>query len=213
MFDDLLSYGCTCFFPCTVLYLYISLRRSRDAFVPSLLRVYVCYHRFSSHWPAFTLTVHINALYNESVQGREEHASLIITIPLKIATLLNLETLTWAYPFRTDVLIVSALSRHYSVLRRQVAPDVSGHDHFSLYAYSLDGSTRAERRPVASMVAVDIRHSSDHTNGRNLGTAHRSALCIPAIKTNYFLFTTFIHAKLGISPPTRCLRCATDVSA
>ena len=30
---------------------------------------------FSSLWPAFTLTVHINALYNDSVYGREEHAT------------------------------------------------------------------------------------------------------------------------------------------
>ena len=36
------------------------------------------------------LTVHINALYNESVHGMEEHATLINAIPLKIATLLNL---------------------------------------------------------------------------------------------------------------------------
>ena len=31
----------------------------------------------------------------------------------------------WAYSFRNDVLIVSATIRHYSVLKRQVAPDVS----------------------------------------------------------------------------------------
>ena len=30
---------------------------------------------FSSLWAAFTLTVHINALYNESVHGKEEHAT------------------------------------------------------------------------------------------------------------------------------------------
>ena len=30
---------------------------------------------FSSLWAAFTLTVHINALYNERVHGREEHAT------------------------------------------------------------------------------------------------------------------------------------------
>ena len=30
---------------------------------------------FSSLWPAFTLTVHINALYNEWVHGKEEHAT------------------------------------------------------------------------------------------------------------------------------------------
>ena len=71
----------------------------------------------------------------------------------------------------------------------------------------------AGRRSVASMVAVDIHHSSDHTNGRNLASAYRSALSIPIIKSNSFLFTTFIHAKLGILPPKRCLRCATDGSA
>ena len=93
------------------------------------------------------------------------------------------------------MLIVSATSRHCSVLKRQVAPDVS---------------------QLLRWVAVDmilIHHSSDHANGRNLATAHISTLCIPVIKSNYFLFTTFIHAKLGISPPTRCLRCATDGSA
>ena len=30
---------------------------------------------FSSLWPAFTLTVHINALYNESVHRQEQHTS------------------------------------------------------------------------------------------------------------------------------------------
>ena len=39
---------------------------------------------FSSLWPAFKLTVDINALYNESVHGKEEHATLINKIPLKI---------------------------------------------------------------------------------------------------------------------------------
>ena len=29
----------------------------------------------SSLWPEFTLTVHINALYNESIHGKEEHAT------------------------------------------------------------------------------------------------------------------------------------------
>ena len=38
----------------------------------------------------FALTVHINALYNESVHGREEHATGINLIPLKMATLLTL---------------------------------------------------------------------------------------------------------------------------
>ena len=40
-------------------------------FVP----LFVCYPRFSSLWPAFMLTVHINAFYNECVHGREEHAT------------------------------------------------------------------------------------------------------------------------------------------
>ena len=30
---------------------------------------------FSSLWAAFTLTAHINALYNERVYGKEEHAT------------------------------------------------------------------------------------------------------------------------------------------
>ena len=56
--------------------LYINLRRSRDgtsvrnSVVRAAVRV-----PFSSLWAAFTLTVHINALYNESVHGREEHAT------------------------------------------------------------------------------------------------------------------------------------------
>ena len=48
----------------------------------------------------------------------EEHATWINSIPLKITTLLTLQTLKWAYTFGTDVLIVSATSRHYLVLRR-----------------------------------------------------------------------------------------------
>ena len=30
---------------------------------------------FSSLWAAFTMSVHINALYNESVHGKEQHAT------------------------------------------------------------------------------------------------------------------------------------------
>ena len=82
-------------------YLYINLRRSRDVFVPSFVCSFICYPRFSSLWPAFTLTVHINALYIESVHGREDHATWINSIPLKIATLLALQTLKWAYTFGT----------------------------------------------------------------------------------------------------------------
>ena len=59
----------------------------------SFLRLFVCYPCFSLLWPAFTLTVHINALCNESVHGREEHATCNNSIPLKIATLLTLQPL------------------------------------------------------------------------------------------------------------------------
>ena len=48
-------------------HLYIILRRLRDVFVPSFVPLFVCYPRFSSLWPAFMLTVHINAFYNECV--------------------------------------------------------------------------------------------------------------------------------------------------
>ena len=100
-------------------YLYINLRMSRDVFVPPSVPSFLRLPRFSSLWPAFTLTqtVHINALDNESGHGREEHATCINSIPLKIATLLTLQSLKWAYTFWTDVLIVSATSRHYSVIR------------------------------------------------------------------------------------------------
>ena len=80
--------------------LYINLRRSRDVFVRSFVCSFVTLASFSSLSPAFTLTVDINALYNESVHGREEHATWINTIPLKIATLLTLQTLKWARYFR-----------------------------------------------------------------------------------------------------------------
>ena len=44
----------------------------------SFVAEFVCAWRpdsFSSIWAAFTLTVHINALYNESIHGKEEHAT------------------------------------------------------------------------------------------------------------------------------------------
>ena len=34
-------------------------------------------------WAAFTMNGHINALYNERVHGKEEHATRINTIQLK----------------------------------------------------------------------------------------------------------------------------------
>ena len=51
------------------------------AFVCSFVRSCVTLAPFSSLWAAFTLTVHINALYNESVHRQEQHTSGIITIP------------------------------------------------------------------------------------------------------------------------------------
>ena len=140
------------------------------SFLRFFVRSFVTLASFSSLWLAVTLTVHIIALYNESVHGREEHATWINSIALKIATLLNLQSLKWAYSFRTDVLNVFATSRHYSVLKRQVAPDVS----------------QLLRWVAVNM--IHIHHSSDHTNGRNLATAHRCALCIPVIKSNYRLW-------------------------
>ena len=62
--------------------IYINLR-SRDVFVRGG-QTYgstdgVCGGRpsdsFSSLWAAFKLTVHINAVYNESIHGKEEHAT------------------------------------------------------------------------------------------------------------------------------------------
>ena len=44
-------------------------------FVISFVCSFVTLASFSSLWPALTLTVHINALYNESVDGRKEHAT------------------------------------------------------------------------------------------------------------------------------------------
>ena len=89
-------------------------------------------------------------------------------------------------------------------------PDRCAHCiRYELPLFGSEGPCSARRFSGASMVAVDmirIHHSSDHTNGRNLATAHRSALCITVITSNYFLFTTFIHAKLVISPPTLCLK-------
>ena len=70
-------------------HLYIKLRRSVTAFVRACVRAcvrafvrnsHVTLASFSSLWPAFTLTVHINALYNESVQRQEQHSSGINTI-------------------------------------------------------------------------------------------------------------------------------------
>ena len=52
------------------------------SFVAAVRRI-----QFSSLWAALTPTVHINALYIESMHGNEEHATWINTIPLKISHL------------------------------------------------------------------------------------------------------------------------------
>ena len=46
-------------------------------------------HIHSVHFSraAFTLTVHVNALYNERIHGKEEHGTSINTISLKISHL------------------------------------------------------------------------------------------------------------------------------
>ena len=94
------------------------------SFFPLFVPLFVCYPRFIQFALAsfYADCPHKLIIYNESVHGREEHSTLINSIPLKIATLLSLQTLKWVYTFGTDVLIVSATSRHYSVL--------FGHDHF-----------------------------------------------------------------------------------
>ena len=59
-------------------HLLVNLRSPRDVFILSFLSLFVrSFVRLASvrSWPAFMLTVHKNALYNESVHGREEHAT------------------------------------------------------------------------------------------------------------------------------------------
>ena len=55
-------------------------RSSMRACVASCVRAFVRSCVIYSLWPAFTLTVHINALRNESVQGQEQHSIGINTI-------------------------------------------------------------------------------------------------------------------------------------
>ena len=105
-------------------HLYINLRRSRDGtFVHSFLRPdvrteFLCsYGRpsdlFSSLWAAFMLTVHINALYNLSVHGKEEHATWINTIPLKISHLFGFSVSNrWS---QRESLACLRLDSHYSI--------------------------------------------------------------------------------------------------
>ena len=64
--------------------IYIHLRRARDC-LRSCVAAFVEFLRgcrggrpsdsFSSLWAAFALTIHINALYNEIIHRKEEHAS------------------------------------------------------------------------------------------------------------------------------------------
>ena len=59
--------------------MYLYLRRSRDVFVRGSRTYTVRGGRpsdsLSSLWAAFMLTVHLNALYNEIIHGKEEHAT------------------------------------------------------------------------------------------------------------------------------------------
>ena len=103
-----------------LLYLLVNLRSPLDVFVCSIICSIVC--SFVRFWQAFTLTVRINALYNESVHGREEHATRINMIPLKLATLLNLQSLKMCslYPLRVATIRFSGAWR----------AGLFGHDHF-----------------------------------------------------------------------------------
>ena len=65
----------------------VGVRVCGRACVRACVRSFLCSAPFCSIWPAFTLTVHINALYNDSVHRQEQHTSGINTIPYKIATL------------------------------------------------------------------------------------------------------------------------------
>ena len=63
-----------------VIYISINLRSSLDGAV--FVRVFVrVLPLLLSLWPAFTLTVHINALYNESLHRQDQHTSGINMIP------------------------------------------------------------------------------------------------------------------------------------
>ena len=50
-----------------------------------VVRVFLTLDSFSSLWAAFTPTVHINALYNESVHRQEQHTSGIYTMRKQIS--------------------------------------------------------------------------------------------------------------------------------
>ena len=97
-----------------------NLRRSNDVFVPSFVLSFVrLLPSLQFVLASFYADCPHKPLHYESVHGREEHATSINSNPLKIATLLNLQILKWAYTFGTDVIIVSETSRHYSVLKRR----------------------------------------------------------------------------------------------
>ena len=71
-------YSVQAHFAYTTINLLVNLRSPRDVFVLLFVPSFVCsIVRLASvrFWPAFMMTVHINALYNESVHGMEEHAT------------------------------------------------------------------------------------------------------------------------------------------
>ena len=68
---------------------------------------------FCSLCKSFTLTVHINALCNESVHGKDEHATWINTIPLKISHLFAFSVSSrWS---QCDSLACLRLDNRYSI--------------------------------------------------------------------------------------------------
>ena len=82
---------------------------------------------FSSLWPAFTLTVHINTLYSESVHGREEHATYDSVKNRDFIDFTNFEVGLYfrdryAHCIRDESPLFGS--------EAPGAPDVSVHDHF-----------------------------------------------------------------------------------
>ena len=82
---------------CMLIYLYINVRSRDGTFMrPSGVQAAGGGgDSFSLLWTGFTLTVHINALHNESVHGKEEHATWIDTDPLEISHLFAFTVSNW----------------------------------------------------------------------------------------------------------------------
>ena len=104
------------------------------SFVRSFLCLFLCslvtLASFSSLWPAFTLTVHTNALYNESVHGRKEHATWINSIPLKNCYFIDFTNFEVGLYFRDRC--AHCIHDESPLFGSQTpgAPDVSARDNF-----------------------------------------------------------------------------------